>query len=153
VLGRDISYFVEHHSDSAKKFSETDIFSMLTFLIGSIFVIFGGRVFKTVGIRMGTNCVPLIADLFLYSYEADLIQGLLRKNEKKLARPFNFTFHYIYDVLSLNKFRLGDFVDRIYPTELEIKDTTDTDRSVSYLDRHLEIDSEGRLKTKLYDKR
>ena len=37
--------------------------------------------------------------------------------------------------------------------ELEIKDTTDTDRSASYLDLHLEIDSEGRLRTKLYDKR
>jgi hypothetical protein len=47
----------------------------------------------------------------------------------------------------------GDFVDRIYPIELEIKDTTDTDRSASYLDLHLEIDSEGRLRTKLYDRR
>ena len=37
--------------------------------------------------------------------------------------------------------------------ELEIKDTTDTDWSASYLDLHLEIDSEGRLRTKLYDKR
>jgi hypothetical protein len=37
--------------------------------------------------------------------------------------------------------------------ELEIKDTTDTDRSASYLDIHFEIDSEGRLRTKLYDKR
>jgi hypothetical protein len=37
--------------------------------------------------------------------------------------------------------------------ELEIKDTTDTDMSASYLDLHLEIDSEGRLRTKLYDKR
>ena len=46
----------------------------------------------------------------------------------------------------------GDFVDRIYPIELEIKDTTDTDRSASYLDLHLEIDSEGRLRTKNYDK-
>jgi hypothetical protein len=91
--------------------------------------------------------------LFLYSYEADFIQGLLRKNEKLLARSFNFTFRYIDDVLSLNNSRLGDFVDRIYPVELEIKDTTDTDRSASYLDLHLEIDSEGRLRTKLYNKR
>jgi hypothetical protein len=30
----------------------------------------------------------------------------------------------------------------IYPIELEIKDTTYTNRSVSYLDQHLEIDSE-----------
>ena len=39
--------------------------------------------------------------------------------------------------------------------EFEIKDTTDTDtcRSASYLDLHLEIDSEVRLRTKLYDKK
>jgi hypothetical protein len=48
---------------------------------------------------------------------------------------------------------LGDFFDRIYPIELEIKDTTDTDRSASYLDLHIEIDSWGRLRTKHYDKR
>ena len=34
-----------------------------------------------------------------------------------------------------------------------MKDTTDTDRSASCIDLHLEIDSEGRLRTKLYDKR
>ena len=128
------------------------IFNILEFLIDSIFVMFGGRVFQqTVGIPMATNCDPLLSDLFLYSYEADFIQGLLKKNEKKLARSFNFTFRYIDDVLSLTNSRFGDFVDRIYPIELKIKDTTDTDRSASYLDLHLEIDSEGRLRTKLYD--
>ena len=62
-------------------------------------------------------------------------------------------FRYIDDVLLINNSRIGDFVDRIYPIELEINDTTDTDWSASYLDLHLEIDSEGRLTTKSYDKR
>jgi hypothetical protein len=78
---------------------------------------------------------------------------LLTKNEKKLARSFNFMFRYIDDVLSLNNSRFGDFVDRIYPIEFELKNTTDTDRSASYIDLHLEIDSRGRLRRKLYDKR
>ena len=56
----------------------------------------------------------------------------------------------IYEVLLLNNSRFGDFVDLI---ELELKETTDTDTSASYLDLHLEIDSEGRLRTKLYVKR
>ena len=77
--------------------------------------------------------------MFLYSYEADFIQGLLKKSEKKLARSFNFTFRYIDDVLSLNNSRFGEFVHRIYPIELEIKDNTDTDRSASYLDLLLEV--------------
>jgi hypothetical protein len=114
VLGRDRSYF-----DSTKKFSETDIFNMPEFLMDNIFVMFGGRVFQqTGGIPMGANCVLLLTDTFLYSYEADFIQGLLKKNGKKLARSFNFTFHYMDDVLSLNNSRFGDFVDRIYPIEL-----------------------------------
>jgi hypothetical protein len=72
-----------------------------------------------------------------------------------LARSFNFTFCYIDDVISLNNSTIGDFVDRLelYSIELEIKDTTDADRSASYLDLLLEVDREGRLKTKLYDKR
>jgi hypothetical protein len=97
---------------------------------------------------MVTNCATLLADLFLYSYEADFIQGLFKKNEKKLTRSFNFTFRYIDDVLSLNNSRFGNFVDCIYPIELEIKDTTDTDMSASFLDLHLDIDSEERLRQK-----
>jgi hypothetical protein len=62
-------------------------------------------------------------------------------------------FRYIDDVLSLHNSRFGYFVDHIYSIELEIKDTTDTYRSASYLDLHLEIDSEGQLRTKPYDKR
>ena len=41
---------------------------------------------------------------------------------KEASRSFNFTFRYIDDVLSLNNCKFGDFVDRIYPIELEIKD-------------------------------
>ena len=83
---------------------------------------------------MGTNCAPLFADLFLFSYEAEFIQGLVQKEEKKSAHSFNFTFRYIDDVLSLNNNRLSDHLHLLYPSELEIKDTTDTDQSASYLD-------------------
>ena len=49
----------------------------------------------------------------------------------------------IDDVLSLNNSTFDDFVDYIYSIELEIKNTTDTDMFASYLDLHLEINSEG----------
>jgi hypothetical protein len=40
----------------------------LEFLIDNTFVSFGGALLQqVVGIRMGTNCAPLLADLFLYS--------------------------------------------------------------------------------------
>ena len=124
-------------------------------LIDNIFVIlFGGRVFQQrVGIPVGTNCFPLLADFIHYSYEEDYTQGLLKKNKKQPARCSNFTFRYIVDVFSLNHSKFGDFVDRIYSTDIEIKHTTYPAMSASYIDIHLSIDSEDRLKTKRYDKR
>ena len=51
--------------------------------------------------------------------------------KKKINRK---KFQYIDDVLSLNNSKFGDYVERIYPIELEIKSTTDTVKSVAYLD-------------------
>jgi hypothetical protein len=42
--------------------------------------------------------VLLFSPTCYLSYETDFIQGLLRKNEKKLTWSFNFTFGYIDDV-------------------------------------------------------
>ena len=68
VLGREGPYFVKEHSDSKNKYTEDDIVNMLEFLVDNIFVVFGGKVFQQiVGIPMGTNCAPLLADIFLYS--------------------------------------------------------------------------------------
>ena len=71
VLVRDGPYFVKEHSDSKSKYTEEYIIKMLEFLVDNIFVVFAGKVFQQIiGIPMGTNCAPLLADIFLYSYEA-----------------------------------------------------------------------------------
>jgi hypothetical protein len=124
---------------------------MLGFIIDNIFVVFGNQIFQqTVGIPMGTNCAPLLADLFLYSYEAEFIQKLLHEKNKPLAVAFNSTFRYINDALSINSDRFHSYVDSIYPSELEIKDTTESSPSASYLDVLLNIDAGGKLTTQLY---
>ena len=71
---------------------------MLDFLIDNMFVEFGRRAFQqTIGMPMGTNCAPLLADLFFYSYEADFVQELMKtgkqkkkkKKKKRLSQQFN----------------------------------------------------------------
>ena len=43
---------------------------MLTWLIDNIYVTFGNKVFRQqIGIPMGTDCAPFLANLFLFSYE------------------------------------------------------------------------------------
>ena len=153
-LGREGLYFVKEHSDSKNKYTEDDIVNMLEFLVDNIFVVFGGKVFQQiVGIPMGTNCAPLLADIFLYSYEAEFIQSLLSTGKEKLASQFNFTYRYIDDVLLINNPDFENYLGQMYPAELEIKDTTESNTSPSYLDLLLSIESDGQLRTSLYDKR
>ena len=91
---------------------------------------------RVIGIPMGTNCAPLLADLFLYSYESEFLQKLVK--DKKIHRAFNFTYRYIDDVLSINNSRFAEFLPLIYPPELEVKETTGTASSASFLDLYLE---------------
>ena len=135
-------------------FSKEDIIKMLEFLVDNIFVVFAGKVFQQiVGIPMGTNGAPLLADIFLYSYEAEFIQSLLSAGKKRLASQFNFTYIYIDDVLSINNTDFENYLGQMYPPELEIKDTTESNASASYLDLLLSIGRDGQLRTSLYDKR
>jgi hypothetical protein len=79
---------------------------MLEFLIDNIFVSFGGILFQqVVGIPMGTNCAPLLADLFLFSCQSEFLQKLVKDKKIYEGIAFNFTYRYIDDVLSINNFR------------------------------------------------
>ena len=145
--------YFSNNMDAKHKYTEEEIIKMLNFLIDNIFVKFGGRTFKQViGIPMGTNCAPLLADLFLYSYEAEFLQSLYKSGSKKLARRFNNTYRYIDDLMRLDNPGISDYLPHIYPDELEIKETTESTNSASYLDLYLQVGTNG-LHTKLYDKR
>ena len=98
---------------------------------------------------MGTNCAPLLADLFLYSYESEILQKLVKDKKIHEAIAFNFTYRYIDDVLSINNSRFAEFLPLIYPPELEVKETTDTASSASFLDLYLEFDDSGQLSIKI----
>ena len=67
-------------------------------------------------------------------------------------RPFR-KIRYIDDVLSINNPDFENYLGQMYPTELEIKDTTESNTSGSYLDLLLTIESDSQLRTSLYDKR
>ena len=153
VIGYKDTYFFRDHSNAPQKYSDADVIKMLEYLIDNIFVEFGGWIFQqTIGIPMSTNCAPLLANLFLYSYEAEFVQSLLQAGKKHQAQQFNFTYRYIDDVLSLKNTKFAEYWEFIYPSELEIKETMETVVSSLYLDCYLYIDN-GKLATRLYNKR
>ena len=54
----------------------------LHYLLDNIFIRFGSKLYRQiVGISMGTNCTPLVADLFLFCYERDFMFSLSDNNQ------------------------------------------------------------------------
>ena len=130
------------------------ICKMIEFLIDKIYVRFGGLHFRQViGIPMGNNCAPLLADLFLYSYETEFLDGLISKGNRKLSGKFNFTYRYIDDLISFRNKNFQQHLSTIYPKELQIKPATQLDFVIHCLDLTFMRDKSNNVSTKLYDKR
>ena len=97
-------------------YTADNICKMIGFLIDNIFVQFGGRLFhQVIGIPMETNCAPLLADLFLYSYENE------KSGHRRLARSFNLCYRYIDDLIVFNNKKFLDYLKEIYPSELTVE--------------------------------
>ena len=107
---------------------------------------------------MGTNCAPLVADLFLFCYERDFMLSLSEDNKSGVIGAFNSTSRYLDDLLNIDNNFFDSMVNRIYPSELQLKKNLQltkanmSDAEASFWDLHLSI-SDGFVKTKTYDKR
>ena len=79
---------------------------------------------------MGTNCAPLVADLFLFYYERDFMFSLSEDYQSDVIEAFNFTSRY--DLLHINNNFLDSMVTRIYPAELQLKKANVSDNEASF---------------------
>ena len=102
---------------------------------------------------MGTDCAPYLANLFLYSYEFDFMNKLLKEKKWLILRKFNKCFRYIDDLLSIkNDNFMEKWKSKIYPPELSLTSDDKSDQKVNFLDLHLEIQNHQFFYC-LYDKR
>jgi hypothetical protein len=87
------------------------------------------------GIPMGTNCAPALANLYLYSYESRFLDRLMAEGREDVARKFHMSFRYIDDALSLDNEHWMEFTSKtaedggIYPSALKLNDTTLTEEA------------------------
>ena len=72
-------------------------------------MLFDGMVHQQiVGIPMSTNCAPLIADLFLYCYERNVMSDLHKSKCHDLSDTFNDTSRYLDDIFTIDNPELGN---------------------------------------------
>ena len=114
---------------------------------------FGSKLYRQlVGNPMGTNCAPLVADLFLFCYERDFMLSFSNDNQSEIIEAFHAISWYLDDLLNIDNNFFNSMVSYIYPSELQLNKTNVSDTEASFLDLHLSI-SDGFVKSKIYDKR
>ena len=119
----------------------------------NIYISFGTNLYRQiVGIPKGTNCVPLVADLFLFCYERDFMKYLSIDNQADVIKAFNLTSQYLDDLLNIDNPYFERMVTQICPPELQLNKAKTSDNEAPFMDLHLSI-SNGFVSSKIYDKR
>ena len=126
----------------------------LVYLLDNIFIRFGTKLYRqTIGIPMGTNCAPLVADFFFFFFFFFFFtKSLSRENQADIIEAFNSTSRYLDDLLNIDNIYFDQMPYRIYPTELQLNRANSSDTEAPFLDLNLCI-SNGTVSTKIYDKR
>lgn len=134
---------------------------LLKLLIDNIYVTFGDKVFRQfIGIPMGTDCAPFLANLYLYAKESKWIDRLIDNNQLDLAKKMKSTLRYIDDLMApnggttINEWTIQDNEDRarIYPKSLKLKKENTNSGEANFLDLTLKV-NDGKLILSIYDKR
>ena len=69
----------------------------LNYLLDNLLIRFDTKLYRPiVGISIGSNCAPLVADLFLFRYKRDIMVSLSDENQADVIEAFNSTSRYLY---------------------------------------------------------
>ena len=136
-----------------KYVQKDEIMGMLEFLLNNIHIKYRDQIFRQIiGVPMGTDCAPDLANLFLFVFEYKYVMSLIDDGCYD-AKLFRFVYRYIEDLLILND--NGHFENiywSIYPDVLELNSTGTSSFHSSFLDLDLSVE-ERQFKYTLYDKR
>ena len=67
--------------------------------------------------------MSFLAELFLYFYESDVLDDMIRCSQRKLGRSFILCFRYIYDQIVSNNKKVWEYIKDIYPSQLNVEKT------------------------------
>ena len=136
-------------------FSIEQLIECVNYVIDNSYIIFNKKIYQqVVGIPMGTNCAPHLANIFLHMYEMNFINSLNDDGKYKVASLLNNTFRYQDDCLILNDCKqFNRYLDTIYPDVMVLEKTNVTEVECNYLDLCIKLGDDKKFNYKSYDKR
>jgi hypothetical protein len=131
------------------------VIRLLNWLIDNIYVTFGDKVFRQkIGIPMGTDCAPFLANLFLYSYEYEWIDKQRKNKQFHILNYFKGCSRYIDDILMINNDdQMKKYMSEIYPKGLILVPDDSDGLTTPFLDLQITIENNNTISTSIFDKR
>ena len=148
------TYFSKSKSSSNVSYSADSLVRIINTVIDNAFVRYHGKIYRQkIGIPMGTNVAPYLANIFLHIYEHEYLSKLVENNEVNVAKKLANVFRYQDDCISLNdNGEFGKHYNKIYPTEMTLECTNISKSVVTFLDLRISI-FRGMFTYRSYDKR
>ena len=127
---------------------------MVGFIIDNNFIVCQNKVSRQIiGIPMGTNCAPDLANIYLHVFEYDYIQSLVLSGKLDVATMLSSIFRFQDDLIAFEDNKLfATLISSIYPSVMELQNTNLSPNKVNYLDMTISI-YRGKYCYKSYDKR
>ena len=153
VTGRN-AYFSNKRSKKHLSFNMAEFLKLVDFVIDNSYVVYQNKVYRQIiGIPMGTNCAPDLANIYLHVFEYDYIHTLISNNNLDLAGKLCHLFRYQVDLIVFEDDWLFETLVRdIYPLVMELENTNLSPYKSTYLDMMISV-HRGRYFYKSFDKR
>ena len=132
-----------------------EVFKLIDLVIDNSYFKFGDQVFRQcIGIPMGIDPAPQMANLYLYDYEAGFMERLTKQNYG-VAKKFHFTRRFIDDLNTINNDGYLEMYHKngeIYPSEMQLNKENEDEKKATFLDLEEAI-NDNIIDFKTYDKR
>ena len=133
ACNEDRAFFASEEHKKHDLWSCQKVTDALIYLLDNVYIRFGSKLYrKNVGILIGTNCAPLVADLFLFCYERDFMDSFTKEKRYDLRDASNSTSRYLDDLLDMHNIHFEYMVHRIYPAELQLNKANASDTEAAF---------------------
>ena len=139
----EMLFYIEKNLKKYHAWPCQNVCDALTFLLDNLFIRFRTKLCRQVfGIPMGTNCAPLVAELFLFCYEGDFMLSLSDDKQADAIDAFNATSRYLDDIFNIYNVYFDNMVSQIYPSDLQQNKANTSDTKAAFLDLHLSVSND-----------
>ena len=148
------AYFSRSRHIGVKSFDKDQLKEAVKYIVDNSYITYHNVVYRQIiGIPMGTNCAPHLANIYLHQYEYIYLKSMVEKGELQIAKDLGNMYRYQDDCIAINdNDTFSKHYKKIYPAVMILNQTNVSRDKCTFLDLKIAI-YRGKFIYNSYDKR